>query len=78
MACEVNKRRATMTDDEYWADVAESLQDSPVEPDPEDEDLSDEFRGYPTPCAVCGAYMACDYDSEGEPLIHAGHGRGED
>jgi len=59
-----------MSDEEYWEDVAASLQDRPLEEDVNDENLQDVFT-FPDPCGVCGEYGACGYDSEGRALVHA-------
>jgi hypothetical protein len=58
-----------MTDDEFWDDVAESLQaqdrENLTDVSPDDEVPVTE------PCPECGAAGACGWDSEGRPLIHA-------
>lgn len=72
--CEVNIRRAAMTDEDYWADVAASLghPQDPIEPDPDDDPPDPPaVTLYDSPCAVCGTTGACAYDANGLPLIHA-------
>lgn len=68
--CPVNVRRAGMSDEDYWADVATSLgypQD--VEYNPDDEEL--DAPAYDSACPACGATGPCAYDVSGLPLIHA-------
>ena len=63
--------RDGMTDDEFWAHVAENLDHrGPLHDTPID---ADDWRFYvdiPTPCPVCGGTGACGYDPEGRPFIH--------
>lgn len=74
--CPTTIRRSTMTDEEWEADVAESLAGLAglylATHDPED-DVPDPpaVTAYDTPCAVCGATGPCMYDPNGLPLIHA-------
>jgi len=63
------RHRDQMTDEEFWQDVAESLQGSAIEPDPEDDPGEPEFRSC-EPCSECGEFGPCGYDSEGRPYIH--------
>lgn len=77
--CAVREERAAMTDEEYDADVAESLQrggwygDVEVFDQPsvhDDEPLVEVPFSAGSPCTECGATAACGYDSEGRPMIH--------
>lgn len=71
--CAVNVRRSTMSDEDYWADVAASLghpQDVEYDPD-DDEPDPPAVTVYDSPCAVCGTTGPCAYDANGLPLIHA-------
>lgn len=68
LACPVTIARDSMTDEEYWADVADSLTwrlddiGSPEYDTPASLDA--------TPCRTCGEAAACAWDSEGRPLFH--------
>lgn len=67
VGCSLRDRRARMTDDEFWADVAERLGAC----DPEDEEPEvDLVPLLDEPCAVCGSNGACAVDSEGRAMIH--------
>lgn len=72
--CPAARRRAGMGDEDFWADVNESMQaaygqmleDMDVDPDA-DQVIDLEIEGE---CSVCGSTGACAYDSEGRPMIH--------
>lgn len=65
--CAARARRAGMTDEEFWVDVAAEMQ--PVGEAEPDEDSGD-FIFADVPCPICDAPGACAYDAEGRPLIH--------
>lgn len=77
--CPTTVRRASMSDEEWEADVAASLAElaglqvgTYDDPEP-DEDQPDPpaVTLYDTPCPACGATGPCAYDPNGLPLIHA-------
>ncbi len=68
MSCPATRRRAGMTDEEFWEDVGNSIQGT--------ADGAELVEVYPefvldTTCPLCGAYGACAWDANGRPLIHA-------
>lgn len=65
--CAVSRRRALMTDSEFWEDVQNSMYPSFDEPDLPEHDVTYTY----SPCGVCGEHGACGYDNEGRPMIHA-------
>jgi hypothetical protein len=69
--CSEADLRDAMTDDEFWAHVARSLNgDRPEdEYDPAHEAI--DLGLIADPCPECGAAGACGWDDEGRPLIHA-------
>jgi hypothetical protein len=71
--CSSRVRRATLSDSEFWQDVAEQLlgaQHGPVDGEPDLDDELPEVPGYLEPCPECGEYGACMTDAEGRRLIH--------
>lgn len=62
--CPEGDYRASLSDEDFWAHVFKTDY-----PDIDESDL-DETSSLPMPCPVCGSIEACDYDSEGRPLIH--------
>lgn len=66
--CLNRARRAAMTDEAYWDDVARSLIGGTTWAEeglpPEEESINLD------PCPECGSMVACGYDSEGRPMIH--------
>lgn len=76
-SCEVQTRRAGMTEDEYWQDVADMLAHGRPLSDEEREAMHSDFDFDPPrseldmgPCPECGEHGACGYDALGRPLIH--------
>jgi hypothetical protein len=69
--CTVRDRRATMTEEEFWTDVAETEAAARgyVPPDDDGPDLDDVTPDLGA-CRVCGEPGACGYDAEGRPMIH--------
>lgn len=73
-SCDVQIRRAGMTEDEFWTDVANVLIGEQRPPLPYEES-DDDFEPPRTeldmgPCPECGESGACAYDALGRPLIH--------
>lgn len=76
--CETQVRRATMTDDEFWQDVADVLMHGRPLTDEEREGIDSADWDAPPPhepldlqtCPECGETGACGYDALGRPLIH--------
>lgn len=64
--CTRAAERATMTDEQFWADVYDRYSTF-GEPEDDVEVLS--IGG--TPCPVCGCSGECGVDTEGRPMIHA-------
>ena len=67
--CPEADMRDAMTDDEFWAHVAQNLAGPTWDMD--DEGLDIDVQVAAVPCAECGEVGACAYDSEGRALIHA-------
>lgn len=73
--CPTTIRRAAMTDEEWDADVGESLariyglHTDVSEPDWYDNDPA-EVTALDTPCPACGAVGPCMTDPNGLPLVH--------
>lgn len=79
MTCAASRRRATMSDDEFWQDVADSLSPSPPGWSEDDDPAPEVDPQFATlPCPVCGSSGACGYDSEGRALIHADGGNNDE
>lgn len=77
-SCETQVRRATMSDEEFWQDVADMLMHGrPLTDDERDDRHSGADWDPPQhepldlqPCPECGEAGACGYDALGRPLIH--------
>ncbi|MDJ0337451.1 hypothetical protein [Cryobacterium sp. PH31-O1] len=67
--CPTRDRRARLTDDEFWQDVANGLEPEGYVDEPGQIDL-DSTTYQDTPCSECGEHGACATDSEGRALIH--------
>jgi hypothetical protein len=66
-------RRAEVTDAEFWERVlGAGTHHEPDDYDPSHEAVDSDVAA--SPCPECGASGACDWDSEGRPLIHASTG----
>jgi hypothetical protein len=75
--CAARARRRTMTDAEFWADVAESLQPTLDDHDDHEPGPSDVIQASGR-CPECGEPGACGWDALGRPLIHATQSTSED
>lgn len=70
LLCPERAMRDAMTDDEFWAHVADGL--SPEQPDEYNPDHDALDAGLTAePCPECGATGACGWDDEGRPMLHA-------
>lgn len=72
--CTSRARRGPLSDDDFWADVADALL-SPAWQDIDDiawQDIDDIDLATMTgdPCPECGEYGACMTDAQGRKLIH--------
>lgn len=62
--------RAEEDDGAFWTRVTRNLTPQPFAEDPADDlDVDSQMRT--EPCAECGSTVACAYDAQGRPLIHA-------
>lgn len=65
--CSSRARRAALTDEAFWVDVADSILGPSDIDDIDDIDVAT-LTG--DPCPVCGEYGACMADAEGRLLVH--------
>lgn len=61
--------RAAMSDTDFEAHVARSLNPPALTPEQYD-DTDDDLGLDPAPCPECGEVGACAYDAEGRPMTH--------
>lgn len=75
--CQERETRAAMTEMEFWASVAESIEGPGYQGDPEPDFDWDQTTSQADPCPECGERGACAYDAEGRALTHVST-RGDD
>jgi ferredoxin len=69
--CPEAAERAAMDDGAFWDHVlGQRPPEDEYDPD-EDPNDGDPVSSVANPCPVCGSPMACAYDAEGRPMIHA-------
>lgn len=66
--CPESGYRSNLNDEEFWARVAANVgvYVGDLFEQEEDECSEKDLER----CTICGSYGACEYDSEGRPLIH--------
>lgn len=66
--CPEAEFRASLDDGDFWNYVLLGIR--PGDPCPDWVDI-DEPSIYKPPCPECGSIVACGYDEQGRPMVHA-------